>query len=62
LLHRPLPGAGAAAFAKEELKAKTAACLIEVTEDYSVGLASFLSAVFTKKRRENSFKAELSEG
>ena len=37
----PFQGAGAAAFAKEELKAKTAACLIEVTEDYSVGRASF---------------------
>ena len=44
----PFQGAGAAAFAKEELKAKTAACLIEVTEDYSVGLASFFERSFTK--------------
>ncbi|MFA7366233.1 MAG: ABC transporter substrate-binding protein, partial [Synergistaceae bacterium] len=44
----PFQGAGAAAFAKEELKAKTAACLIEVTEDYSVGLASFFERNFTK--------------
>ncbi|MEG1798959.1 MAG: ABC transporter substrate-binding protein, partial [Synergistaceae bacterium] len=37
----PFQGAGAAEFAKSNLKAKTAACLIEVTEDYSVGLSSF---------------------
>ncbi len=44
----PFQGAGAAAFAKDILKAKKAACLIEVTEDYSVGLSSFFERNFTK--------------
>lgn len=43
----PFQGAGASQYALTELKAKTAACLIEVTEDYSVGLASFFERHFT---------------
>ena len=68
----PFQGAGAAAFAKEELKAKTAACLIEVTEDYSVGLASFFERNFTKnggkivaklnyQKGDQDFTAQLTE-
>ena len=68
----PFQGAGAAAFAKEELKAKTAACLIEVTEDYSVGLASFFERSFTKnggkivsklnyQKGDQDFTAQLTE-
>lgn len=42
----PFQGAGAATFAMDNLKAKTAAVLIEVNEDYSVGLASFFERSF----------------
>jgi len=42
----PFQGAGAAAFARKNLKASTAAVLMEVTEDYSVGLASFFERSF----------------
>ena len=56
----------------EELKAKTAACLIEVTEDYSVGLASFFERNFTKnggkivaklnyQKGDQDFTAQLTE-
>ena len=44
----PFQGAGASEYALSELNAKTAACLIEVTTDYSVGLASFFEDHFTK--------------
>jgi branched-chain amino acid transport system substrate-binding protein len=44
----PFQGAGAAAFATQKLHAKKAACLIEVTEDYSVGLSSFFERAFKK--------------
>ena len=44
----PFQGAGAANFAFTELKAKTAAMLIEVTEDYSVGLGNFFKQNFVK--------------
>lgn len=44
----PFQGSGASQYALTELKAKTAACLIEVTTDYSVGLASFFEDHFTK--------------
>lgn len=68
----PFQGAGAAAFAKDVLKAKTAACLIEVTEDYSVGLASFFERNFTKnggkvvaklnyQKGDQDFTAQLTE-
>lgn len=45
----PFQGAGAADYARKELKAKTAAMLIEVTEDYSVGLGNFFKQNFTKQ-------------
>lgn len=45
----PFQGAGAAAFARRNLKADKAAVLIEVTEDYSVGLASFFERSFKKE-------------
>ena len=68
----PFQGAGAAAFAKDVLKAKTAACLIEVTEDYCVGLASFFERSFTKnggkivsklsyQKGDQDFTAQLTE-
>lgn len=68
----PFQGAGAAAFAKDVLKAKTAACLIEVTEDYSVGLSSFFERSFTKnggkvvsklnyQKGDQDFTAQLTE-
>ena len=44
----PFQGAGAANYAVTELKAKTAAMLIEVTEDYSVGLGNFFRQNFVK--------------
>ncbi|ACZ18871.1 ABC transporter substrate-binding protein [Thermanaerovibrio acidaminovorans] len=44
----PYQGAGAAAFAMRDLKAKNAALLIDVAQDYSVGLASFFEKAFTK--------------
>ena len=44
----PFQGAGAADYALKELKAKSAAMLIEVTEDYSVGLGNFFKQNFTK--------------
>ena len=44
----PFQGAGAAAFALKDLKAKNAALLIDVAQDYSVGLATFFEKAFTK--------------
>ena len=41
-------GIVAAKFAREALKAKTAAVMINVSEDYSVGLANFFKENFTK--------------
>lgn len=58
----PFQGAGAAAFAKEQLGAKTAACLIEVTEDYSVGLASFFERSFKKYGGEVVSKLNYQKG
>ncbi|MEG1836378.1 MAG: ABC transporter substrate-binding protein [Synergistaceae bacterium] len=68
----PFQGAGAATFAKEQLGAKTAACLIEVTEDYSVGLSSFFERSFEKsggkvvaklnyQKGDQDFTAQLTE-
>lgn len=68
----PFQGAGAAAYAKDVLKAKKAACLIEVTEDYSVGLSSFFERSFTKnggkivaklnyQKGDQDFTAQLTE-
>ncbi|MDL2297855.1 ABC transporter substrate-binding protein [Synergistaceae bacterium OttesenSCG-928-D05] len=68
----PFQGAGAAAFALGDLKAKTAAILIEVTEDYSVGLASFFERSFKKdggqvvaklnyQKGDQDFTAQLTE-
>jgi branched-chain amino acid transport system substrate-binding protein len=44
----PFQGAGAATYAFGELKLKTAALLVDVSNDYSVGLASFFTKSFTK--------------
>jgi branched-chain amino acid transport system substrate-binding protein len=44
----PYQGAGAATYAYEKMKAKTAAVLVDVSQDYSVGLASFFEKSFTK--------------
>lgn len=44
----PYQGAGAATFALNNLKAKKAAILIDVAQDYSVGLASFFEKAFVK--------------
>ncbi|EHM10287.1 ABC-type branched-chain amino acid transport system, periplasmic component [Thermanaerovibrio velox DSM 12556] len=44
----PYQGAGAATFALNNLKAKNAALLIDVAQDYSVGLASFFEKAFVK--------------
>jgi branched-chain amino acid transport system substrate-binding protein len=44
----PFQGAGAAAYAVKTLKAKSAALLIDVAQDYSVGLATFFERSFTK--------------
>jgi len=44
----PFQGAGAATYAFNDLKAKTAALLVDVSNDYSVGLATFFTRSFTK--------------
>lgn len=44
----PLQGAGAATYAFKDLKMKKAALLIDVANDYSVGLSSFFKKSFTK--------------
>jgi len=44
----PFQGAGAATYAFNELKAKSAALLVDVSNDYSVGLATFFTRSFTK--------------
>jgi len=44
----PFQGAGAATYAFSDLKAKTAALLVDVSNDYSVGLATFFTRSFTK--------------
>ena len=44
----PFQGAGAATYAFKDLKAKTAAMLVDVSNDYSVGLATFFTRSFTK--------------
>lgn len=68
----PFQGSGAADYAYKELKAKTAAMLIEVTEDYSVGLGNFFKKSFTKlggkvvsvmnyQKGDQDFTAQLTE-
>lgn len=68
----PFQGAGAADYALKELNAKTAAMLIEVTEDYSVGLGNFFKQNFTKnggkivsvmnyQKGDQDFTAQLTE-
>jgi len=44
----PFQGAGAATYAYKDLKLKTAALLVDISNDYSVGLASFFTKSFTK--------------
>jgi branched-chain amino acid transport system substrate-binding protein len=44
----PFQGAGAATYAFTDLKAKTAALLVDVSNDYSVGLATFFTRSLTK--------------
>ncbi len=44
----PFQGAGAATYASSGLNAKTAALLVDVSNDYSVGLATFFTRSFTK--------------
>ena len=44
----PFQGAGAATYAYKDLKLKTAALLVDISNDYSVGLASFFTRSFTK--------------
>jgi branched-chain amino acid transport system substrate-binding protein len=44
----PFQGAGAATYAFTDMKAKTAALLVDVSNDYSVGLATFFTRSFTK--------------
>ncbi|MDY3868928.1 MAG: ABC transporter substrate-binding protein [Pyramidobacter sp.] len=68
----PFQGAGAAAFAFNEMKAKKAAILIEVTEDYCVGLAKYFEDNFKKlggavvskmnyQKGDQDFTAQLTE-
>jgi branched-chain amino acid transport system substrate-binding protein len=44
----PYQGAGGATYAFNNLKLKTAALLVDVSNDYSVGLATFFTRSFTK--------------
>ncbi len=44
----PYQGAGAATYAFEKMKARNAAVLVDVSQDYSVGLANFFEKSFTK--------------
>ncbi|GHV26800.1 branched-chain amino acid ABC transporter substrate-binding protein [Synergistales bacterium] len=48
----PLQGAGAAAYAYKNLKAKKAALLVDVANDYAVGLANFFKQDFIKRGGE----------
>lgn len=48
----PFQGAGAATYAFKELGFKKAALLVDVANDYSVGLASFFQKSFTKQGGE----------
>ena len=48
MLHRPVPGGVAAAFALKNLKAHKAAVLYDVGNDYSKGLAEVFKATFEK--------------
>ena len=68
----PFQGSGAADYAYKDLKAKSAAMLIEVTEDYSVGLGNFFKKSFTKlggklvsvmnyQKGDQDFTAQLTE-
>lgn len=68
----PFQGAGAAGYAINELGAKKAAMLIEVTEDYSVGLGNFFRQNFEKnggkvvsvlnyQKGDQDFTAQLTE-
>ncbi len=68
----PFQGAGAADYALKELKAKSAAMLIEVTEDSSVGLGNYNKQTFTKnggkivsvmnyQKGDQDFTAQLTE-
>jgi len=44
----PFQGSVAAKFARDNLKAKTVALMIDISQDYSVGIAGFFQRAFTK--------------
>ena len=48
----PFQGAGAATYAVETLKMKKAALIVDVANDYSVGLASFFKQSYKKQGGE----------
>jgi branched-chain amino acid transport system substrate-binding protein len=55
----PFQGYVGAKFARENLKAKTAAVLIDISQDYSVGIASFFMKNFTKMGGKSNRQAPL---
>ncbi len=68
----PYQGAGAAGYAYNELGARTAAMIVEITEDYSVGLGNFFREYFVRhggkvlsvmhyQKGDQDFTAQLTE-
>lgn len=58
----PYQGAGAATYAIKNLKAKKAALLIDVSNDYAVGLGSFFERSFVKQKGEIVAKLNYNSG
>lgn len=58
----PFQGYVAAKFALEFLKARTAAVMIDISQDYSVGLSNFFGREFTKKGGLISIKTAYQSG
>jgi len=58
----PYQGAGAATYAVKNLKAKKAALLIDVSNDYAVGLGSFFERSFEKQKGEIVAKLKYNSG
>jgi branched-chain amino acid transport system substrate-binding protein len=58
----PFQGAVAAKFARDNLKAKTAAVMIDISQDYCVGIASFFQRAFTKLGGKVVLKTQYNTG
>lgn len=58
----PFQGYVAARFAREHLKARTAAIMVDISQDYSVGLSNFFRREFTKRGGKISIKTAYQSG